>query len=69
MMKLYSVSVRWKNKYERKTNVCKSIIMAETKEEAVKKFEEANSNVYPDGLLINIYEVEDGIYTLGTKRI
>lgn len=66
-MKLFSVSAVWHKKYERKDWIKTAIIMAESREEAIKKYKFSVS--YPENARVDATEWKDGIYTLNAKKM
>ena len=66
-MKLYYVGATWKEKYAKKRTIYRAVIMAESKEEAIQKFNDSVS--YPASATIVASEYEDGVFVLGKKRV
>lgn len=66
-MKLFSVSAVWRNKGERKDWIKTAVIMAETEEEAIKRYKFSVS--YPENARVDAMEWKDGIYTLSARKM
>lgn len=65
-MKLFSVTASW-HPYKAKKDLRQtSVIMAESREEAIEKFNGAVS--YPKGARIDVMEWESGIYTMSIRK-
>jgi len=66
-MKLYYVGATWREKYAKKRTIDRAVIMAESKEEAIQKFNDSVS--YPARATIVVSEYEDGVFVLGTRQV